>query len=84
MRGARASMSGARATMSGARAFDVCKGLIICLFTELLMIINMEGVFIAHSHLVTFEKGGKEQLPEGSGFIFIFFVYQKSEICLQF
>ena len=44
----------------------------------------MEGVFIAHWHLVTFEKGGKEQLPEGSGFIFIFFVYQKSEICLQF
>ena len=34
----------------------------------------MEGVFIAHWHLITFEKGGKEQLPEGSGFIFIFFV----------
>ena len=44
----------------------------------------MEGVFIAHWLLITFEKGGKEQLPEGSGFIFIVFVYQKSEICLQF
>ena len=35
-------------------------------------------------HLITFEKGGKEQLSEGSAFIFIVFVYQKSEICLQF
>ena len=43
----------------------------------------MEGVFIAHWLLITFEKGGKEQLPEGSGFIFIVFVYLKSKICLQ-